>query len=174
MPMLFILSEEMKGQTFELVGDKVTVGRLPDNTVQLEHDAVSGHHAELIKKGDDYVLRDLNSTNGTRVNGQRILEFRLTHQDIMHFGSLELQYLASSSTALRPLPSPNKKTVDLSAVPKESFMRPASYSSSSPFKVSRGDASKSKTYLQITLIALGVVAICLLTIVLFAIFRTKS
>ena len=171
MPTLVILSEEMKGQTFDLTADKVTIGRLNDNTIQLEHSAVSGHHAELNRKGNEYLVRDLNSTNGTRVNGQRILESRLTNQDIIHFGSLELQFLSSAGAAPQPRPEPLKKTVDLSAIPRQSSIRPLTYGSSSPFK--NASRSKSKAYLQIALIILGTVAVALLGFIAFVILKTK-
>ena len=171
MPTLLILSEELKGQTFKLTEDKITVGRLTDNIVHLEHSAVSGHHAEFSRKGDDYVLRDLNSTNGTRINGQRILESSLTHQDTIHFGSLELQYLSSARSAPQPRPAPAKKTVDLSAIPKASFVRPITYRSSSPFKSSQ--RGKSKTYLQFLLIGLAALAVLLLLFIVIAILKTK-
>ncbi len=115
MAKLVVISEEMKDRTFELTDDKITVGRLPDNLLRLENNAVSSHHAELTRKGDDYVVRDLNSTNGTRVNGQRVIEIRLYHGDMIHFGHLQLQYLSSARAAPQPLPMPNRKTVDLSA-----------------------------------------------------------
>ncbi len=171
MPTLVVLSDEMKGYTFELTADKITVGRVADNMIYIEHSAVSSHHAELTRKGDDYIVRDLNSTNGTRVNGQRILESRLTHQDMIQFGSLELQYLSSANAAPQPRPAPLKKTVDLSAVPRESSIRPITYSSSSPFKSAK--RGKSKTYLQYALVVLGITAIILLAVIVIRILKTK-
>lgn len=85
MAKLVVISEGMKGRTFELTDDKITVGRLPDNQIRLEDNTVSSHHAKMIRKNDYYVVRDLNSTNGTRVNGQRIVETRLYHGDVIGF-----------------------------------------------------------------------------------------
>jgi pSer/pThr/pTyr-binding forkhead associated (FHA) protein len=113
MAKLVVISEEMKDRNFELSDDRVTVGRLQDNIICLDDGAISSHHAELSKKGEDYVVRDLNSTNGTRVNGQRIVETRLYHGDAVAFGHIQLQYFSSSKSAPQPLPSPLKKTVDL-------------------------------------------------------------
>jgi pSer/pThr/pTyr-binding forkhead associated (FHA) protein len=160
MPKLVVTSEEMKGRTFELFEEKVCVGRLPDNGIRLEDKAISSHHAELQRKGEDYLVRDLNSTNGTRVNGQRVIEQRLTHGDIVSFGHLELQYFSSSKAAPQPLPELNKKTVDLSSVSSGSItQKPATYKSVSPFQ--RASKGTSKLILQVLIFVFGLIGLCL-------------
>lgn len=170
MPKLVVVSEQLKDKSFDLTGDRISVGRLPDNTVQLEDSAVSSHHAELIQKGEDYIIRDLNSTNGTRVNGQRILETRLYHGDTVHFGQLEVQYLSSTKSAPQPLPSSRKKIVDLTASQAKITRPPESYKSSSPF--SRNQRSKSKMILQVLMIVFGVIAAILLAIIIVTILKS--
>ncbi|MDD2706434.1 MAG: FHA domain-containing protein [Verrucomicrobiae bacterium] len=173
MPKLIVLSEPLKDKVFDLAAERISVGRLPGNVVQLEDGAVSSHHAELIRKGEDYILKDLNSTNGTRVNGQRILETRLYHGDTVHFGHLEVQYLSSTKAAPKPLPTSNKKTVDLSATQKTQIPRPpTSYRSASPF--GRKKHGKSKNYLQVALIVLGVIAAILLAIVIIQLIGSTA
>lgn len=166
MAKLIVISEGLNDRSFDLDDDKITIGRLPDNQIRLPDDAISSHHAELTRKGDDYILRDLNSTNGTRVNGQRIVEAQLYNGDTVHFGHLELQYYSSAKASLAPPPS-LRKTVDLSSVvPGSTTQRPISYKSSSPF--ARNRRSKSKMFLQIAVVLLGLIAIILL-----AFFITK-
>ena len=165
MAKLVVITEEMKDRTFELTDDKVCVGRLLDNQVRLEDNTVSNHHAELIRKGEDYVVRDLNSTNGTRVNGQRVVETRLYHGDTITFGHLQLQYFSSFKNGLPPIPSSHKKTIDLSKIPIHTTVRattrpPHSYGSTSPF--AKQKRNRSKTVLQITVLGLGIIAILLL------------
>ncbi|MFA5858942.1 MAG: FHA domain-containing protein [Elusimicrobiota bacterium] len=53
--------------------DIITIGRKPDNDLVIEHQAVSGHHARLLKQAGMYMIEDLSSTNGTFVNGKKIL-----------------------------------------------------------------------------------------------------
>ncbi|MFZ4694261.1 MAG: FHA domain-containing protein [Verrucomicrobiia bacterium] len=172
MPKLVVTSEEMKGRTFELVDEKVGVGRLPENQIRLEDKAISSHHAELQRKGEDYLVRDLNSTNGTRVNGQRVVEQRLTHGDIISFGHLELQYFSSSKSAPQPLPEMNKKTVDLSSVPTGSItQKPATYKSVSPFQ--KSDRSTPRLVLQVAFFVLGLIALVLLAIFVTHIFGVQ-
>lgn len=169
MAKLVVISDEMKDRTFELTEEKVTVGRLPDNTISLDNGAVSSHHAEMIKKGDDYILHDLNSTNGTRVNGQRIVETRLSHGDTVWFGHLELQYLSTAKGASQPLPS-RRKTIDLSNSKVNTVNgRPTTFINDRLF--SKNTTSKTKKGLQIALIVSGVVALVVLGIALFLLIK---
>lgn len=69
--------------------DRISVGRAPDNMLCLGESArrVSSHHAEIIRRGDGYLLRDLGSTNGTMINGRRVVVSELTHDDLIEFGA---------------------------------------------------------------------------------------
>ncbi len=168
MAKLVIISEEMKDRVFELTDDKVTVGRLPDNHILLDENAISSHHAELTRKGDDYVLRDLNSTNGTRVNGQRIVETRLYHGDTVNFGQLHLQYFSTAKGAPQPLPALSKKPVDLSNSSSDIVRRPTSFKSSSPFSKQR--QQKAKRIFSFFFLLLGFVGIVCLAIAIIRMF----
>ncbi len=53
----------------ELGGDIVSIGRAPSNHIVIDHSTVSGQHAVLLRAGDSYWLKDLDSTNGTQING---------------------------------------------------------------------------------------------------------
>ena len=72
MAKLVLLSAGMTGRTHELKVAKTTVGRVEDNMFQIAEPSVSSHHCEIELKGNDVVVRDLNSTNGTFINGQRL------------------------------------------------------------------------------------------------------
>jgi pSer/pThr/pTyr-binding forkhead associated (FHA) protein len=169
---LVVISEEMKDLTFELTEEKITIGRVPGNQIRLDHSAVSSHHAELTKKGDDYLLRDLNSTNGTRVNGQRVVETRLFNGDTIAIAHVQLQYISTSRTAPQPLPSPNKRTVDLSAsrIDHALSKKPQTFSSASPF--SKQSQGQFKRFFQIALYVLALVAVALLGVAIYTIFQS--
>jgi pSer/pThr/pTyr-binding forkhead associated (FHA) protein len=79
------------------VGPIATIGRLPDNTVVIDNPAVSGHHACVFPEGDQLVLEDLQSTNGTFVNGSRVSRHVLQHGDVVLVGkhTLVLDQLVS-------------------------------------------------------------------------------
>src|SRR5512136_2618740 len=60
------------GQVYTMVGDLLTIGRAQDNDVLLDDPQVSRYHAHLMRHGDEIIIEDLGSTNGTLVNGRRI------------------------------------------------------------------------------------------------------
>src|SRR5688572_29969321 len=74
------------------VGVAVTIGRLPDNTIVIENPAVSSHHACVFRDGDNFVLEDLQSTNGTFVNSRRVIRCTLNDGDVLLVGTHELVF----------------------------------------------------------------------------------
>ena len=74
------------------VGLMATIGRLPDNNVVIDNPAVSGHHACVFRDGDRFVVEDLESTNGTFVNEQRISRHTLKDGDIVGIGKHKLVF----------------------------------------------------------------------------------
>jgi pSer/pThr/pTyr-binding forkhead associated (FHA) protein len=68
--------KDMVVSKLELAKDRVTIGRLPTNDIVLDNLALSRHHAEIVRKGGVLVLRDLASSNGLFVNGERVSEER--------------------------------------------------------------------------------------------------
>ena len=89
MPKLVVLSEGLTGRAHELKVDKTTVGRLDDNTFQIPEQSVSSHHCEVLLKGTDVIVRDLDSTNGTYINGEKISEKVLKPGQILRLGNVE-------------------------------------------------------------------------------------
>jgi pSer/pThr/pTyr-binding forkhead associated (FHA) protein len=91
-PKVIVLSEIMRGKTYELVSDRYTIGRTEDNDICVPDGTISTLHAEIIKDGDGFLARDNNSTNGTRINGIKITEQRLCNSDILQVGGIEILY----------------------------------------------------------------------------------
>ncbi len=106
MAKLVLLSSGMTGRTHELKVDKTTVGRLEDNTFQIAEPSVSSHHCEILRRGSDIVVKDLNSTNGTFIGGEKVSESVLKPGQILRLGQIEMRL----ETDEAPAPSPNKKT----------------------------------------------------------------
>lgn len=71
---LRIIQGADQGHTIDLTGDIVTMGRGRDNDVVLNEEGVSRHHCRLVRSGDAWVIEDLKSMNGVRINGERITE----------------------------------------------------------------------------------------------------
>lgn len=91
MPRLVLLSEGFTGTAFELKAEKTTVGRVSDNNFEIPESSVSSHHAEIILRGNEVLIRDLGSTNGTFIGGERITEAVLKPGQILRFGTIDLR-----------------------------------------------------------------------------------
>src|SRR6187551_2138529 len=73
--------------------ERYTIGRLPDNDIRIDNSAVSGHHSLIINILNDSFLEDLNSTNGTYVNGKLIKKHALQHGDVITVGHHALRFV---------------------------------------------------------------------------------
>jgi hypothetical protein len=80
------------GET-ELSKEYTTIGRKPDNDIQVDNLAVSGHHARVIRIINDFFLEDLDSTNGTSVNGSPVRKHALQDGDRIDIGKHQLQFI---------------------------------------------------------------------------------
>jgi pSer/pThr/pTyr-binding forkhead associated (FHA) protein len=110
MAKLVVLSPGMTGRTHELTVDKTTIGRVEDNTFQIAEPSVSSHHCEVLLRGTDVVVHDLNSTNGTFINGDKVSdEGVLKPNQILRLGQIELRLETDA-------PAPVKKQVDQTLV----------------------------------------------------------
>jgi pSer/pThr/pTyr-binding forkhead associated (FHA) protein len=72
--------------THELIGDAVTIGRAPSNDIVIDHPTVSAQHARLTKSPSGYRIKDLESTNGTQINGVSISDAQLKDGAEIRFG----------------------------------------------------------------------------------------
>jgi pSer/pThr/pTyr-binding forkhead associated (FHA) protein len=70
----------LKGEV-ELLSDKTTIGRNSDSDITIDNAGVSAHHARIIKEGDDFIIEDTDSRNGTFVNGKRVTRQLLSEGD---------------------------------------------------------------------------------------------
>jgi pSer/pThr/pTyr-binding forkhead associated (FHA) protein len=77
---------------YNMTKERYTIGRLPDNDVRIDNPAVSGHHSLIINILNDSFLEDLNSTNGTYVNGKLIKKHALQHGDVITIGHHQLRF----------------------------------------------------------------------------------
>jgi pSer/pThr/pTyr-binding forkhead associated (FHA) protein len=79
--------------------ERYTIGRLPDNDIRIDNPAVSGHHSLIINILNDSFLEDLNSTNGTYVNGKLIKKHAMQHGDVITVGHHQLRFVDSQDGA---------------------------------------------------------------------------
>ena len=83
---------------FELDQERFTIGRKPENDIQIDNLAVSGKHSMIITILDDSFLEDLGSTNGTYVNGKLVKKHALKDGDVIAIGKHELKYLNENAS----------------------------------------------------------------------------
>jgi len=111
MAKLVVLSEGMTGQSYELKVDKTTIGRVDDNTFPIPQPSVSSHHCEILLRGSDVVVKDLNSTNGTFINNQQITgEAVIKPGQILRLGQVDIRLEApgaagAAAQSKRPIDS---------------------------------------------------------------------
>lgn len=83
---------------FELDQERLTIGRKPENDIQIDNLAVSGKHSMIITILDDSFLEDLGSTNGTYVNGKLVKKHALKDGDVIAIGKHELKYINENAS----------------------------------------------------------------------------
>jgi len=114
--MLHLLIQNGNGEFLkhELRGENTTIGRHPDNQIVLTSDSVSGRHAEIEQTSTGFSVRDLGSSNGTKLNGQLIQEAALKNGDTITFGGIETTFVQQV-----PAPTPLPEIQPESAVKNE-------------------------------------------------------
>ncbi len=137
MALLIGMSGEIKDAKFEIVKDRVVLGRNQNCDIVVNDGAVSSQHCYIARRGGRYVLHDLNSTNGTQLDGQRITEQELASGQTIQLGATELTFDASAPDAAPPGPAANTQL--LADVPPQAGT-PKSFSSVSPFGARRRDS----------------------------------
>lgn len=114
MAKLVILNQGMTGRSFDLNIERTTVGRVEDNTFHIADASVSSHHAEILLRGSDIVVRDIGSTNGTFINNEKITEAVLKPGQTLRFGQVELK-LDDGTPLPAPAPAPAAASTSASA-----------------------------------------------------------
>lgn len=129
MPQLQIFLSKDNRINFDLGEEKVTIGRLAHNLLQVDDPSVSSHHADLFLEAGRYHLHDPGSTNGTYVNGEQITDAILRNGDQLRFGTVEGVFVSEAEATLsQPLPDFLPAALDVAT----SSARPANFVSLSP------------------------------------------
>ena len=184
MAKLVILNQGMTGRTFELNADRTTVGRVEDNTFQIGDPSVSSRHAEILLRGTDIVIKDLNSTNGTFINGEKISETVLQPGQVLRFGQVEMKIDDGKPVTAAPAPAPAppapaaapKKQVDATMVMsrgvsleqlEQGGARPGAFDTSAAF------SKKSNKTNRVFLIVGGIFIVVIIILIVYALKLAK-
>src|SRR3954462_15931653 len=119
MPKMIVSIDGVVIKEMQLTKDRTTLGRRPYNDIVIDNLAVSGEHAVLQMTGNDVYLEDLNSTNGTYINGKAVKKQLLQNNDTVEIGKYKIKYVNEAPGAtydktvimkagsVPPMPSPN-------------------------------------------------------------------
>jgi pSer/pThr/pTyr-binding forkhead associated (FHA) protein len=150
MPKLIVTTDAQGKIAYECNEDLVSIGRAPDCAVIIDDPSVSGHHAQLEIAGETYRLKDLESTNGTRVNGIPITNTLLRFDDRIRFGAVEARY-EPDIRGSQPLPPVEQ----IKASGAQTSMAPVDFENASPFP----RRTKERDPVQTALIAGAILAL---------------
>jgi pSer/pThr/pTyr-binding forkhead associated (FHA) protein len=150
MPKLILTTESQGKVAYEFNEDLVTVGRAPDNMVVIDDPSVSSRHAQVELTGETYRIKDLGSTNGTRVNGTPITETSLRFDDRIRFGGVDARF-EPDTRGSQPLP----EFEEIDVKPAEMSAAPVDFTNASPF----GQRAKERESARTAVFALAGVAI---------------
>ncbi len=101
---LHFLSGPPQGTVVDLTAQEVTIGRSPDNTICINHESISDHHATITRHGQDCILQDAGSAKGVFVGSEKVVVATLKDGDRIAFGPVEARFKTS---APKPPPMPH-------------------------------------------------------------------
>lgn len=151
MPRLQGQSSELGELAFDLTEPEISIGRAEGNTIRLNDGSVSSRHAILSFTEDDYTIKDLNSTNGTRVNGTKIVQQKLQRGDAVHIGNLQFQYQSETGGEIQPLPEPTQAQ-EFNVASQSA--RPANFANAAPFPKPNSAKEEKKYYSILTVVGI--------------------
>jgi len=171
MAKLVILTQGMTDRAHELKADRTTIGRVEDNMFQIAESSVSSHHAEVLLRGNDVVIKDLDSTNGTFIDGEKITESVLKPGQTLRFGNVELRLDTGAPANANAAPASTRaprqmdttlgmtRGVSLGDLEKGGAGRPTGFDSSKDF--SKKTDKVSKIFIGVLILA-GLVIVALI------------
>ena len=179
MAKLVILTQGLPvtGRAHELNVDRTTIGRVEDNMFQIAEQSISSHHCEVLLRGNDVVIKDLNSTNGTFINGEQITENVLKPGQTLRLGNVELKLDApGAAPGSGPASAQPKRQAEATmVVPRgvnlselEGGGRPPGFDTSKEFSKKR---NRGGIYFWV---GVGVVVVIIVVLLFMAISAVKS
>jgi len=137
----------------------ITIGRHDDNTIVLDNPRVSGYHARIDKTGSDYILTDLQSTNGTFVNNENVVSQKLRHGDRISIGEHFLLFVGTERAKVEAEREnvPLNQTVIIGAKPKRKEISPLPEVPRPAFEIR--EVKSSRPYKRITPIFIAIIIV---------------
>ncbi len=169
MPRLVVLSEGLTGRAHELKADSAsTIGRVDDNSFPIPEGSISSHHCEVFLRDAEVVVKDLNSTNGTFINGQPITgEAVIKPGQILRLGQIEMRLESDESKSISGKKLPDKTMFIPQGVKlgtSDTGTQPVHFGGTSPF------GKKSNKGTKLFIIVAGVIGAIIICIILYFVF----
>ncbi len=154
MAYLTVLNGSLQGQRFELSNAVTRIGRREEgNDIAIADPSISGSHCEIQKTGSSYFVRDLGSTNGTRVNGDTIQNAALFRNDIIMFGDISVMIEGEDLTATQK--------IDPSAIPRTTIVIPQKRPATITSKDFQKKANSNAIWISIIAVLLMIIGVML-------------
>ena len=112
MARLILMFNNQVVKEYPLMRESITIGRNEDNTITVDNLAVSGYHARIDAAGKDFILTDLQSTNGTFVNDKKVISHKLVHGDNVIVGKHLILFVGEGKEAPSVKIGDNKMDMD--------------------------------------------------------------
>ncbi len=171
-PKLVVLSEKLRGRSFELDKDIVSVGRTGERDICIKDPTISSHHCDFIRTESSYTLKDNNSTNGTRVNNVPITEQELKNSDILQLGGVEILYDNDDGTTTAVTRTHTGIDLDSTEIGLSTVKNLDNFS---PFsKTDRKKGNLSQKILLALVVLLGVSILVLVVFVIILVIKRSS
>ena len=169
-PKFTVLYEKLRGKSFEINRDAMSIGRKDSCDIQLADGSVSSHHADILRTERDgevcYILRDNDSTNGTRVNNEPVTEKVLKNSDLISFGHVEVLFDGADG---REEETHYTHTIDIG----NTVTNTTTSQALTNFSARTMDEKKKNSKINMLLLAiLGVVGLGVLALVVLTVLRT--
>lgn len=189
MAKLVVLTQSMAGRSVDL-GERTTIGRVEDNAFQIAEPSVSSRHCEILLQGGEVLVKDLNSTNGTFINGEKITERVLKPGQTLRLGNVELKLEVPGTPGAPASPSapasPASGTAPATPPPKKEPARAATGGVSlqdlegggrtvtAVFDNKSAFTKKKKSQNMAFWVAVGVAVLVIVVLILYLIAKVSS
>ena len=97
MPKIILTVNEAVLTVLPLTKERTTIGRRPNNDMIIDHVAISSEHAAIVESNNEFILEDLNSTNGTEVNGHPIKQHHLQNNDVISLAPYQIRFVTDDA-----------------------------------------------------------------------------
>ena len=161
-------SDETKGLSFELTQDETTIGRHGANMFVIADGSVSAFHCAIAKAGGAFTLRDLDSTNGTKVNGELVKTQRLAAGDLVEVGNV--QFLLEGADIEGTSPAESTAQADETRPSQAATVQSSTRSPQSQFRAARRN---SATVIWVAVGAIAFFSAVLVAVVAYSISNLK-